>query len=135
MKLYRLTLRGIGPFRDRVDINFEALADGGLFLIEGATGSGKSTIIDSIAYALYGSVLGAGSDFRMTSDFRDDSDPEPPFIEMVFETAQGLWRVRREPEFTRSTLKNPIKATASWYAISADQIDTPANELGKRPCR
>ena len=56
MYLHRLELRAIGPYPDRVVIDFAALAASGVFLLEGPTGSGKSTIIDAITFALYGSV-------------------------------------------------------------------------------
>ena len=36
MRLHRLVITGVGPFRDRQEIDFDELADSGLFLIDGA---------------------------------------------------------------------------------------------------
>ena len=72
MKLHTLTLRGIGPFIDEHTIDFEQFAAPGLFLLEGPTGSGKSTIVDAIVFALYGNVAGHDtSDERVRSDYLD----------------------------------------------------------------
>jgi exonuclease SbcC len=53
MRPVRLVLEGFGPFRERTEID---LADTDLFALVGSTGSGKSSIIDGITFALYGSV-------------------------------------------------------------------------------
>ncbi len=56
MKPVKLTFNGINSFSERTVIDFEALAQNGLFGIFGDTGSGKSTILDCINFALYGNV-------------------------------------------------------------------------------
>src|SRR5882724_1618240 len=53
MRPIRLELSGFAAFRERVEIDFE---DVDFFALVGPTGSGKSTIIDAICFALYGSV-------------------------------------------------------------------------------
>lgn len=100
MKLHHLELSGLGPFRDTIAIDFDALGQSGLFLLEGATGSGKSTIIDAIVFALYGSVAGAsaGRD-RMRSHFTPPD--RESWADLFFETPNGLFRIRRTPAFDR----------------------------------
>jgi exonuclease SbcC len=49
----RLHLEGFGVFRTATDIDFE---DADYFALVGPTGAGKSTIIDAICFALYGSI-------------------------------------------------------------------------------
>ena len=49
----RLELEGFGAFRDPCTVDFSDIE---LVALVGATGSGKSTIIDAITFALYGSV-------------------------------------------------------------------------------
>jgi DNA repair protein SbcC/Rad50 len=53
MRPVELVMQGFGPFRDQVTVDF---ADAELIAIVGATGHGKSSIIDAICFALYGRV-------------------------------------------------------------------------------
>jgi exonuclease SbcC len=104
VKLHHLRMTGIGPFAGTVEIDFAALGASGTFLLEGPTGSGKSTILDAIVYALYGHVAGsATSADRIRSQFASPS--EPSVVDLVFETSSGLHRVRRSPEFQRPKLR------------------------------
>ena len=104
MKLHHLRMTGIGPFAGTVEIDFAALGASGTFLLEGPTGSGKSTILDAIVYALYGHVAGsATSADRIRSQFA--APAEPSVVDLVFETSSGLHRVRRSPEFQRPKLR------------------------------
>ncbi|HEX6886859.1 MAG TPA: SMC family ATPase [Candidatus Nanopelagicales bacterium] len=98
MRLHRLEFRGLGPFRDAQVIDFTDLGASGLFLLEGPTGSGKSTIIDAIVFALYGSVAGAASSRgRLVSHFL--TEREEPYAELVFQTTAGTFRIRRTPTY------------------------------------
>ncbi|WP_053918662.1 AAA family ATPase, partial [Brachybacterium sp. SW0106-09] len=104
MKLHHLRMTGIGPFAGTVEIDFAGLGASGTFLLEGPTGSGKSTILDAIVYALYGQVAGsATSADRIRSQFA--APTEPSIVDLVFETPSGLHRVRRSPEFQRPKLR------------------------------
>ncbi|MHB1289605.1 AAA family ATPase [Georgenia sp.] len=100
MRIHHLTLQAIGPFPGRHTIDVDSLAAGGLFLLEGPTGSGKSTIIDAIVFALYGKVADAEtSEDRLHSDHAEP-DVEP-FVDLTFSTAAGVYRVWRSPTFQR----------------------------------
>ncbi len=56
MRPIYLKLAGLNSFRERQEIDFEQLCQGGVFGIFGPTGSGKSSILDAITLALYGKV-------------------------------------------------------------------------------
>ncbi|MBN1241896.1 MAG: AAA family ATPase [Spirochaetales bacterium] len=59
MRPVRLKLENFGPYRAPAEVDFEKL--GGLFLVHGKTGSGKTTLFDAMTYALYGKAPGARS--------------------------------------------------------------------------
>jgi len=50
----KLILEGIYSYQDRQTIDFTVLSEAGLFGIFGAVGSGKSSILEAITYALFG---------------------------------------------------------------------------------
>ena len=54
MKLHSLAIQAFGPFANKEMIEFSALGENALFLIDGPTGAGKSSILHAISYALYG---------------------------------------------------------------------------------
>lgn len=104
MRLQRLEFCGIGSFADRMEIDFDALGSAGMFLVEGPTGSGKSTILDAIVFALYGGVAGSGSDLgRLDSHLRDRH--QQPYVELDFACGTDSFRIRRTPRHERDKVR------------------------------
>jgi DNA repair protein SbcC/Rad50 len=71
MRLHRLDITAFGPFGGRQSVDFDALSAAGLFLLHGPTGAGKTSVLDAVCYALYGSVPGArqnGQGLTLRSD-------------------------------------------------------------------
>ena len=101
MRLLHLSMTGIGPFRRRQPtVDFASLARSGLFLIEGPTGAGKSTIIDAIVFALYGTVAGEDSSkARIRSDLCQPDEPSEVILE--FEIGGVPHRITRSPAYLR----------------------------------
>ena len=58
MRLHHLEITAFGPFADTVAVDFDALSASGLFLLTGATGAGKTSVLDAVCFALYGDVPG-----------------------------------------------------------------------------
>ncbi|WFR68196.1 SMC family ATPase [Curtobacterium flaccumfaciens] len=130
MYLHRLELRAIGPYPDVVSIDFATLAASGVFLLEGPTGSGKSTIIDAVVFVLYGGLAGAeASNDRLHSQHADPS--VEPYVELVFETGAGVFRVRRTPQYDRpkksgkGLAREPASAQLFRLAGPADVAGEP----------
>ena len=100
MRLHRLTLTAIGPFADTQTVDFDRLCESGLFLLEGPTGAGKSTVLDALTFALYGGLAGEEADAaRLHSHFADaDTTPE---VTLVFSLAGRKFRIRRTPAHLR----------------------------------
>lgn len=101
MRLHRLTLQGVGPFLRPQTIDFDALAPEGLFLIDGPTGAGKTTIIDAIVYALYGELAGGhdAASTRLRCSMCAEEDPS--VIELEFSVAGRRHIARRVPPGSR----------------------------------
>src|SRR6201999_548992 len=53
MRPVRLDMDGFASFRDKTVVDF---TDADYFALVGATGAGKSTVIDALTFALFGSV-------------------------------------------------------------------------------
>jgi exonuclease SbcC len=72
VRIHRLEISGFGPFAGTEEIDFDRLSAHGLFLLNGPTGAGKTSVLDAICFALYGSVPGARQDGkRLRSDHAD----------------------------------------------------------------
>ena len=61
MRIHRLELQAFGPFAGRETVDLDPLNDAGLFLLDGPTGAGKSTVLSAVCFALYGSIPGRRS--------------------------------------------------------------------------
>ncbi|NLT25782.1 MAG: SMC family ATPase, partial [Microbacteriaceae bacterium] len=95
MRMRRLELAGFGPFRERQTVDFADFEDEGLFLIGGRTGAGKSSVLDAIAYALYGRAprYGGVANPEVRSAFC--ADDELTEVVLEFEHGGAEYRVRR----------------------------------------
>ena len=133
MQLHSMTLQAIGPFAGRHTVDFSALAASGIFLLEGPTGAGKSTLIDAVVFALYGKVASAAtSDDRLRSAYADDSTDS--FVDLTFETAAGVFRVLRTPERQRAKKRGEgttkQQATVKLWRLPSDAV-TAGDGLGE----
>ena len=96
MKPLKLVLQAFGPFAKTESIDFTALGANPLFLINGPTGAGKSSILDAICFALYGQTTGAERD---GAQMRCDNASGSLLTEVIFDFSLGgkSYRIRRIP--------------------------------------
>ncbi len=100
MRLERLRITAVGPFAGTEEIDFDALTRGGLFLLEGPTGAGKSTVLDAITFALFGQPAGeATSADRLRSHFA--APGTAPEVQLTFSVGGQRLRITRVPEHER----------------------------------
>lgn len=122
MRLHRLELEGFGPFRERQTVDFDAFADEGIFLIAGRTGAGKSSVLDGVCFALYGSVPRYdGGDRRLRSDHCAPEDPTSVALE--FTVGGRRWLVTRSPEYERPKLRGSGVTTEPSRAELFEWVD------------
>ena len=100
MRPLKLTLSAFGPYAREQVLDFSKLGTGGVYLITGDTGAGKTTIFDGIIFALYGKASGKS---REPSTLRSKyAAPETPtFAELTFAYDRAVYTVRRSPEYRR----------------------------------
>ena len=48
MRLHTLRMSAFGPFAGTETVDFDSLAADGLFLLRGATGAGKTSVLDAV---------------------------------------------------------------------------------------
>ncbi len=100
MRPNQLTISAFGPYADRIILDLDQLGTSGLYLITGDTGAGKTTIFDTITYALYGEASGSQ---RQPSMFRSKYAAEntPTEVILTFTCFDRQYTVRRNPEYLR----------------------------------
>ncbi|MFT4214225.1 MAG: SMC family ATPase, partial [Microbacterium sp.] len=122
MRLHRLELTGFGPFRTRQTVDFDAFGDAGLFLITGRTGAGKSSILDGVSFALYGTVPRYdGNEKRLRSDYCEPSDATE--VRLEFTVGDTRWRVTRAPEHERPAKRGGGMTTEAARAELEERLD------------
>ena len=138
MKILRLRVAGFGPYKSEQVVDFEAFNDDGIFLITGKTGAGKSSILDAICYALYGSVPRyKDSKAKLRSDHADTDDPS--VVELDFRVGTTDYRVRRSPEYERPRFRGGgttiSKSTAELAVLTGPdwRVETDWNVIAARP--
>lgn len=110
MRIHSLEITGFGPFKHTQRIDFDALSMDGLFMLEGPTGAGKSSIIDAIVWVLYGVTAHEGasksaasragtSQFakRIRSDYCGPQDVTRVILE--FSNGGARYRIQRTPTY------------------------------------
>ncbi|MEV7637569.1 SMC family ATPase [Pseudarthrobacter enclensis] len=104
MRIHRLLISGFGPFAGTEDIDFDELSGHGLFLLNGPTGAGKTSVLDAICFALYGSVPGARQDGkRLRSDHADPT--REPSVTLEFSAQGRRFEVTRSPAWDKPSLR------------------------------
>ncbi len=99
MRVHRLAITAFGPFAETVEVDVDALAAGGLFLLHGPTGAGKTSILDAVCFALYGVVPGARQGARLRSDHA--AAGVAPEVVCEFTASGRRWEVTRSPAWER----------------------------------
>ncbi|AZP16214.1 SMC family ATPase [Streptomyces aquilus] len=133
MRLHRLDITAFGPFGGSQSVDFDELSVAGLFLLHGPTGAGKTSVLDAVCYALYGSVPGArqsGQGLTLRSDHAAPGTRTEVRLELT--VAGRRLEITRQPPWERpkkrgsgstldkaqSWLREYDARTGSWKDLS-----------------
>ena len=132
MRPLRLPLSAFGPYAGETVLELEKLGKGGLYLVTGDTGAGKTTLFDAITYALYDHSSGGVREGAMLRC--KYADPRTPtFVELEFEVNGQRYTARRNPEYPRPKTRGEgfttEKADASLIYADGRPPVTKAKEV------
>ncbi|AZM51456.1 SMC family ATPase [Streptomyces sp. WAC 01529] len=126
MRLHRLRVTAFGPFGTTQDIDFDELSAAGLFLLHGPTGAGKTSVLDAVCYALYGSVPGARQGSGQGMTLRSDHAQQGTRTEVCLEltVAGRRLEITRQPPWARPKKRGTGTTTEkaqSWLRESTPE--------------
>lgn len=130
MRPLRLTMQAFGPYAGRTELDLTETTDGGLYLICGDTGAGKTMLFDAIAFALYGEASG---DTRESAMLRSKYAEigVTTLVEMTFEHRGEICEICRE--WGRERLKKGVpvveKSTEAWLKTPDGRIVTKQKDV------
>jgi len=124
MRPINLKLKAFASYAGENVIDIRKLDGRKFFLIHGPTGSGKTSILDGICFALYGDTSGES---RKGSQMRSDHSKPDMLTEVTFDFSIGSdkYRIIRSPEQDRPKIRGygvttePPKATL-WKRTGLD---------------
>ena len=134
MILHNLEFEAFMAYPKRQEINFDTLNNAGVFLLNGPTGAGKTTILDAICYALYGETSSDRESAKLHSTYAAHSGTKPRVLLDVTLHGKRL-RIDRTPAYnkpiSRGARKGQMreesaKATLAELAPGADPSDEKA---------
>ncbi|WP_285223107.1 AAA family ATPase [Frankia sp. AgPm24] len=103
MRPHHLSLEAFGAFPGRVDLDLDHVGGGGLVLLCGETGGGKTTLLDALGFALFGEVPGLRGKLTGGPDLRSHHAPASvrPWVCLEFGVADDRYRITRSPGWDR----------------------------------
>ncbi len=101
MRPIHLSVSGLHSFREKQEVDFQSLCEGGVFGIFGPTGSGKSSLLDAVTLALYGKVERAMNNIQGIMNHAENEI----HVSFTFElgNAEHTSRYRVERSFKRTS--------------------------------
>ncbi|HZK09493.1 MAG TPA: AAA family ATPase, partial [Clostridia bacterium] len=120
MKPIKLEMNAFGPYAQKVEIDFSKFYQGGLFLISGPTGSGKTTIFDAISFALFGE---ASNKKRESHTLKSHyTQEELCYVNFLFELGGKKIEIYRAPTQEAQGKRKALVTYSSTAELHIDDI-------------
>ena len=125
MRPLRLEVEGFTSFRERLALDFSGLD---LFAITGATGAGKSSLIDALVFALYGQVPRVGKEYRQLISHQ----AERLSVLLEFEVGGRGYRIARSARANNGPVQVRLEhRNGKGWEPSADRVKEIEAEVVK----
>ncbi len=137
MKPVKIEIQAMGPYKNKEIIDFSTLGAKKFFLIHGPTGSGKTSILDAMTYALYGDTSGDERSLEQMRSHWADGDTES-YVVFEFFIGGKLYRIRRSPRQTlnkkRGSGTREANPEAALWLIGEndDVVETGTSKVTER---
>ena len=129
MKPITLEFQAFLSYKDKVIIDFTKL-DHSLFLINGDTGAGKTTIFDAMCFALYGKCTDEQRSKHLKSDFAESK--ENCYVDFIFTHNGKKYHIHRSPEQLRPSQKKNKQGVYDDIQVAEQVVfDTPEATYSK----
>ncbi len=132
MRLHTLTLRAFGPFAGTETVDFDRLGDGGLFLVHGPTGAGKTSVLDAVCFALYGRVPGAREAARSPRSNHAPADRRPE-VRLEVTIAGRRLHIVRSPSWERPKKRGSGHTQEKASVVVTELVEGEWRGLTSRP--
>ncbi|MCW2787613.1 MAG: family ATPase [Marmoricola sp.] len=122
MRLHHLTMTAFGPFGTTADVDFDGLSAAGLFLLTGATGAGKTSILDAVCFALYGQVPGDRAGAKHLRS--DHAAPQAaPLVTLRLSIGERELRFTRSPAWSRPKLRGSGETKVQAHVLVEEHLN------------
>jgi DNA repair protein SbcC/Rad50 len=135
MRPLRLTLDGFGTYRHETEVDF---ADVDFFALVGPTGSGKSTVIDALCFALYGTVPRWDNEKEVRNALAPSANACR--VSLIFElsgeryvAARALQRDKQNRVTTKAARLERLDASIPQDAPLAEILQASVEQLAEGP--
>jgi DNA repair protein SbcC/Rad50 len=137
MRPLLLEFQAFGSYPGKEVVDFEVLAERGLFVVTGPTGTGKTTVFDAMVYALFGTLPGGRSSDDPRSHFA--AAGVDTYVQLDFEVDGSRYRVRRTPRQERPkqrgegvTVQNPTASVVKVVGDATEAVETQATKCTRK---
>jgi exonuclease SbcC len=125
MRPLKLEVEGFTSFRERLTLDLSGLD---LFAITGATGAGKSSLIDALVFALYGQVPRVGKEYRQLISHQ----AERLSVLLEFEVGGRGYRIARSARANTGAVQVRLEhRSGNGWEASADRVKEIEAEVVK----